>query len=48
MAIVLLIAYLQQELAALTLIGQLVLVAIFLLCLIGAVFPLRYLRIDYI
>jgi hypothetical protein len=47
LAFVLLFAYLQQELAGLTFIGQLLLVAIFLLCLIGAVVPLRYFRIEY-
>lgn len=47
LAIVLLFAYLQQELAGLTLIGQLLLIAIFLLCLIGAVVPLRYFRLEY-
>ena len=47
LAIVLLFAYLQQELAGLTLLGQLLLIVIFLLCLIGAVVPLRYFRLEY-
>jgi hypothetical protein len=47
LALVLLVAYLQQELTALTLIGRFVLILIFILCLIGAVTPLRYLRADY-
>ncbi len=46
-AVVVLLAYLQHELAALTVIGQIVLVVIFLICLVSAVFPLRYLRADY-
>ena len=46
-AVILLLAYLQQELTGLTLIGQLLLVFIFLLCLIGAVAPLRYFRVEY-
>ena len=47
LAFVLLLAYLQKELAGLTLTGQLLLVLIFLLCLIGAVVPLRYFRVEY-
>ena len=47
LAIVLLFAYLQQELTGLTLFGQLLLILIFLLCLIGAVVPLRYFRLEY-
>ena len=47
LALVILLAYLQQELAGLTLIGQCLLIAIFLLCLIGALVPLRYFRIEY-
>ncbi len=47
LAVILLLAYLQKELASLTLSGQLLLVFIFLLCLIGAVAPLRYLRVEY-
>lgn len=47
-AVVLLMAYLQQELAALNPLGQALLIAIFLMCLIGAVFPLRYVRAEYV
>ena len=47
LAFVLLIAYLQQELTGLTRLGQWLLVAIFLLCLIAAVVPLRYFRLEY-
>lgn len=47
MALVLLVAYLRQEFVGLSLIGRLLLIVIFLLCLIGAVAPLRYLRADY-
>jgi formate/nitrite transporter FocA (FNT family) len=46
-AFVLLFAYLQQELVTLALVGRLLLILIFLLCLIGAVLPVRYLRADY-
>lgn len=45
---VLLLAYLQQELAALTVLGRLALIAVFVLCLIGAIFPLRYVRAEYV
>lgn len=45
---VLLLAYLRQELAALTALGQLALVAVFVMCLIGAIFPLRYVRAEYV
>ncbi|HXF60047.1 MAG TPA: hypothetical protein VNK95_00440, partial [Caldilineaceae bacterium] len=47
-ALVLLIAYLQGEFAALGLVGQGVLVLLFLLCLISALTPLRFLRTDYV
>jgi hypothetical protein len=47
LAIVLLLAYLQQDLANLTLVGFGVLVIIFIIALIGAVMPLRYLRAEY-
>jgi hypothetical protein len=40
----LLVAYLQQELTNLLFTGRLVLILIFVLCLIGAVAPLRYVR----
>ena len=46
-AIALLAAYLQKEFAAPSLLGQLLLVAVFAICLIGAVWPLRYLRVEY-
>lgn len=47
LAIVLLLAYLQREFTDLTVGGLGVLLAIFLLCLIGAITPLRYLRGGY-
>ena len=37
-------AYLQQELANLLVTGRAFLILVFLLCLIGAVAPLRYVR----
>ena len=46
-AIALLVGYLQKEFAAPSLLGQLLLVAVFTICLIGAVYPLRYLRVEY-
>jgi hypothetical protein len=46
-ALVLLAAYLQQELAMLNLFGQMLLIAVFVTCLIGAVFPLHYVRAEY-
>lgn len=46
-ALVLLLAYLQREFAALTLFGLVALIVIFVICLIGAVAPLRYLRAEY-
>lgn len=46
-AFVLLIAYLQQELAMLNLFGRLLLVVVFVVCLIGAVFPVHYVRAEY-
>ena len=48
MAVVLMISYLQGEFAGMGLIGQIVLVLIFLLCLISAIVPVRYLRTDYV
>ena len=47
-AIVLLLSYLQGEFAGMGLIGQIVLVLFFVLCLISAVVPVRYLRTDYV
>ncbi|MBX3010796.1 MAG: hypothetical protein KF832_04780 [Caldilineaceae bacterium] len=44
LALVLLTAYFQQELVNLSLIGQVLFVLIFLLYLLGAVIPLRYVR----
>lgn len=44
LVMVLLTAYLQQELANLSVIGQALFVLIFLLYLMGAVIPLRYIR----
>ena len=47
LAIILLMAYMQQEFVGLTLWGQLCLIALFLFFLICAVLPLRYLRLAY-
>lgn len=47
LAIVLLLAYLQQDLANLTPVGLGVLLVIFVIALVGAVVPLRYLRAEY-
>lgn len=44
LALVLLTAYLQQELTGLSLVGQVLFVLIFLFYLLGAVIPLRYVR----
>ena len=44
LALVLLSAYLQQELVGLSMAGQILFVLIFLLYLLGAVVPLRYMR----
>ena len=46
-AIVLLVAYLQRDLAGLNWLGQLLLIGVVLLCLAGALLPLRYLRAEY-
>ncbi len=46
LALVLLTAYLQQELAGLSTMGQVLFVLVFLLYLLGAVIPLRYVRGD--
>jgi hypothetical protein len=46
-ALVLLWAYLQQEFAGIGWAGQALLVLVFLLCLVSAVLPLRFLRADY-
>jgi hypothetical protein len=47
LAVVLLIAYLQGDLANLTPVGLGALLVVFVLALIGAVAPLRYLRAEY-
>lgn len=46
-SMVLLIAYFQQELLHLNGLGRVLLVLVFILCLAGAVTPLRYIRADY-
>jgi hypothetical protein len=46
-AAVLLVSYLQQDLANLTPVGLGALVAVFIIALAGAVAPLRYLRAEY-
>lgn len=43
-AVILFMAYLQQELVLPSVTGQLLFVCIFVLCLLGAVLPLRYVR----
>lgn len=47
LAAVLLLAYLQQDLANLTPVGLGALLVVFVIALIGAVAPLRYLRAEY-
>ncbi len=46
-AAVVLVAYLQQDLANLTPVGLSALVVVFVIALVGAVAPLRYLRAEY-
>jgi hypothetical protein len=46
-ALVLLVAYLQRELAHLSIGAQIILLIIFLLCLAGALAPMRYFRAEY-
>ena len=46
-AAVLLLAYLQQDLADLTPVGLGALLVVFVIALVGAVAPLRYLRAEY-
>ena len=46
-ALVILLAYLGRELDGLTWPGQLLLIVIFVICLVGAIMPLRYLRAEY-
>ena len=48
MAVVLVVGYLQGEFAGLGLLGQIVLVLLFLIALISAIAPVRYLRTDYV
>lgn len=47
MAVVLLVAFLQRELAALGGLAQMILSATFFICVVAALFALRYLREDY-
>ena len=47
LALVLLFAYLRNEFSGLNLLGQLVLVLVFFLCLVGAIVPLRYFQAEY-
>lgn len=47
LALVLIVAYFRQELAGLNLAGQIALIIIFILCLIGTLAPLRYMRAEY-
>lgn len=44
---VILAGYLQQDFAGLPPLGLVLLIAVFVVCLIGAVTPLRYLRAEY-
>lgn len=44
LALVLLVAYLQRELTGLSTVGRVLFVLLFVLCLLGAVLPLRYVR----
>ena len=46
-ALVLLVGYLQREFVGLTLFGLSALIVVFVICLICAVTPLRYLRAEY-
>lgn len=46
-ALTLLLGYLQGELRALALGGQLLLLLLFVLCLVGALAPVRYFRAEY-
>ena len=46
-SVVLLIAYFQQELIHLNGLGRVLLIVVFVLCLAGAVTPLRYIRAEY-
>lgn len=46
-ALLLLVSYLQRELTGLALFGQIALLLVFILCLAGALAPVRYLRAEY-
>ena len=46
-AITLLAAYLQHDLVMLNLLGQLLLIGVFIVCLASILFPLNYLRAEY-
>ena len=48
MAIVLVISYLQGEFAGISLFGQIALILLFLVCVVSAIVPVRYLRTDYV
>jgi hypothetical protein len=48
MAVVLMVGYLQGEFSELEILGQIGLVLIFIICLISAIVPVRYLRTDYV
>jgi hypothetical protein len=48
MTLVLLVGYLHGEFAGMGLWGQIALVFLFVLCLISAIVPVRYLRTDYV
>ncbi len=48
MAVVLMVGYLQGEFSELEILGQIGLVLIFIICLIIAIVPVRYLRTDYV
>lgn len=46
-ALILLVSYVQREFGGLGVVGSVVLVITFLLCLVGAVMPLRYVRTEF-
>lgn len=46
-ALLLLVSYLQRELTGLALFGQLALLLVFILCLAGALAPVRYFRAEF-
>ena len=46
-AVVLLVAYLQQDFAMLSLLGRILLICMFVVCLVSALFPVHYLRAEY-